>query len=285
MNATASDPKIIDVIERRVSWRSYADRPVTGAVRAELESTIDSPPAGPFGSSVRLALIEASAAQRKTAKLGTYGVVKGAPLFMAGVVGETSHGLEDFGYVFQWAVLGATELGLGTCWLGGTFKRESFGRALGAGEDEVVPAVSPVGYPRRRRTAVDRVFRWAAGSKKRKPWSELFFDEAQQPLSPAAAAPFDKVLDMVRLGPSASNKQPWRVVRAGDDFHLYLLRSPGYRRRFGVDLQRIDMGIAMCHFERSAQALGLAGGWGDRATGVGTAPEGWRYVASWAASA
>ncbi len=281
MSTMDPDPEIIDAIERRVSWRSYADRPVTGLVRAQLDTAIASPPAGPFGSSVRLALIEASAEQRQSAKLGTYGVVKGAPLFMAGVIAEGVHALEDFGYVFEWAVLAATKLGLGTCWLGGTFKRESFGRALGATADEVVPAVSPVGYPRKRRTAVDTVFRWAAGSKKRKPWSELFVDEAQRPLGKAAAAPFEKVLEMVRLGPSASNKQPWRILRAGADFHLFLQRNAGYHRRFAVDLQRIDMGIAMCHFELSARVLGLAGGWDERPAAAGMAPEGGRYVASW----
>ena len=38
------------------------------------------------------------------------------------------------------------------------------------------------------------------------------------------------VLEMVRRGPSASNKQPWRVVRAGERWHLYLQRTRGYGR-------------------------------------------------------
>jgi len=282
---STSEPNlgVLEVIERRVSWRSYADRPVTGEVRAQLEEAIESPPEGPLGSSPRLALIEASSAQRQSAKLGTYGVVKGAPLFLAGVIADGPHALEDFGYVFEWAVLEATKLGLGTCWLGGTFQRESFGRALGAGEDEVVPAVSPVGHPRQRRTVVDKVFRWGAGSAKRKPWDQLFFDQALRPLEPAGAAPFERVLEAVRLGPSASNHQPWRILRSDDVFHLYLRRSAGYRKRFTVDLQRIDMGIAMCHFALAARALGLAGRWQQRPKAAGPAPEGGRYVASWTA--
>jgi len=72
---------------------------------------------------------------------------------------------------------------------------------------------------------------------------------------------------MVRIGPSASNKQPWRVVRDANAWHFYLHRTPGYRRGFFqvlldlVDLQRIDLGIAMCHFESSAREAGLQGEW------------------------
>jgi nitroreductase len=72
---------------------------------------------------------------------------------------------------------------------------------------------------------------------------------------------------MVRLGPSASNKQPWRIVRDGATWHVYIQRTPGYRNRWIVrlmnvdDLQRVDAGIAMCHFERTARELGLDGRW------------------------
>ena len=74
-------------------------------------------------------------------------------------------------------------------------------------------------------------------------------------------------LEMVRLGPSASNRQPWRVVKGGEKWHFYLQRSPGYQERRLVklyttaDLQRIDMGIAMCHFELTLKELGLEGKW------------------------
>ena len=70
------------------------------------------------------------------------------------------------------------------------------------------------------------------------------------------------------MAPSASNKQPWRVVRRGDDWHFYLQRTKGYGKGsalFAVlrlaDLQRVDLGIALCHFELAARELGLAGEW------------------------
>ena len=97
------------------------------------------------------------------------------------------------------------------------------------------------------------------------------------------------------MAPSASNKQPWRVVRRGADWHFYLQRTKGYGKGsplFAVlrlaDLQRVDLGIALCHFELTARESGLTGGWvfdGPSAASVGAdaAAPGARveYSATW----
>lgn len=273
---------VTEIIRVRCSYRAYDGRPLEPATLEALQAHLDALQPGPFGGKVRLALLDERQRSEQPRKLGTYGVISGAPGFLAGAVREAPHALEDFGYVFEQAILAATDLGLGTCWLGGTFKRDQFGQALGAAEDELVPAVSPVGHARGRRSLVDSVFRWAAASKKRKPWSMLFFDgDLATPLSERAAGPYATALEMVRLGPSASNKQPWRLVRGADGFELYLQRTPGYQRRFLVDLQRLDMGIAMCHFELTARELGLAGQWRVEAPGIASPPADTSYVATW----
>jgi nitroreductase len=72
---------------------------------------------------------------------------------------------------------------------------------------------------------------------------------------------------MVRLAPSASNKQPWRVVQQEGRFHFFLQRtknypSPVFNQILKLsDLQRIDIGIAMSHFQLSLTAVGLMGKW------------------------
>lgn len=273
---------VTEIIKVRCSYRAYDGRPLEPAARDALQAQLEAPQRGPFGNEVRLVLLGERRPSEQPRKLGTYGVISGAPCFLVGSVREGQHALEDFGHVFERVVLAATDLGLGTCWLGGTFKRDQFGMALGAGSDEIVPAVSPVGYPRGRRSLVDSVFRWAAASKKRKPWSDLFFDnDLSTPLTEEAAGSYATALEMVRLGPSASNRQPWRLVRAGDGFHLYLQRTPGYQGRFSVDLQRLDMGIATCHFELTARELGLAGRWRVEAPPVASPPAHTSYVATW----
>ena len=57
----------------------------------------------------------------------------------------------------------------------------------------------------------------------------------------------DYIIACVRFAPSAVNKQPWRIVVDGDKVHFYEKRSKGYVAD-GWDVQKIDMGIAMCHF-------------------------------------
>jgi nitroreductase len=260
--------RLTEVIRARSSSRSFDGRPLAPDDRGRLEAFLATLGPGPFGGRARLALVETSAQDRaELRKLGTYGAIKGSRTFLAGAVRRGPMDMEDYGYVFERAVLFATELGLGTCWLGASFRRSGFARAINLAEDEILPAVSPLGYAASRRTAVDAATRFFARSKKRKPWEELFFDgDFATTLSAEAAGPYAEPLEMVRLGPSASNRQPWRLVREGAAiFHLFISRSAVYSnivvKSPGGDLQRLDMGIACCHFELTARELGPAGRW------------------------
>ena len=55
---------------------------------------------------------------------------------------------------------------------------------------------------------------------------------------------------------NAVNKQPWRIVLEEHAAHFYLLRSKGFGGGV-LDMQKIDMGIALCHFDLAVQAVGL----------------------------
>jgi hypothetical protein len=147
--------------------------------------------------------------------------------------------------------------------LGGTFKRSGFGKKMNLAEGELLPAVTPVGYSSDRRSIIERVFRFSAGSDKRKPWEELFYEGSIDiPLAKDRAGNYATPLECVRIGPSASNKQPWRIIKDHDNYHFYIKRTPGYDKVLGpIRIQSIDMGIAMCHFELSSREMGLDGLW------------------------
>lgn len=287
----SEDFSYAQVIAERASWRTYDGQPLAEDLAGKLRARLTAPPAAPFGSSVVLDLLtDFDAQQRGVGKLGTYGIIKGARNYLVGRVVRGPRAMEDFGYLFEWAILQATALGLGSCWLGGTLKRGAFGRAVGAGPDQIIPAVSPVGQAVARRRALDRIMRWGAGSAMRKDPAELFFlADFGSPVSLAGLGEWGRVLELVRLSPSASNKQPWRVVRAGDGgaFHLFVARDSAYSeaaRRIGkADLQRIDLGIALSHLELGARAAGLEGRWSVEPPGL-ELPAGTEYVASWLAS-
>ncbi len=66
-------------------------------------------------------------------------------------------------------------------------------------------------------------------------------------------------MEMVRLGPSASNKQPWRILLKDAVCHFYEYKEPGYSDRFNYDIQRIDLGIAAAHFDLAVNEKGIKG--------------------------
>ena len=275
-------PSTVETIRKRVSCRSFDGRPPDDRKKERLRAFFRENTRGPFGNALRFELIDLTEAERAELKsLGTYGVVKGAFLYIAGAVKKAARALEDYGYGMERNILYATALGLGTCWLGGTLNRAGFARKIALSEDELLPAISPVGYPAQKRTLTDRAFRFMAKSDMRKPWAALFFDgRPGNPLAQEHAGPFAEVLEAVRIGPSASNRQPWRIVREGRACHFFLSRTPGYDRMTGeVRLQEVDMGIALCHFELAAREIGLPGNWTEArpAFDAGT----WEYVLSW----
>jgi len=259
-----STPTLAGAIRNRFSCRTYDGRVPDEKTRERLRTFFRGNARGPFGNALRFELIDLTEAERAELKsLGTYGVVRGASLYIAGAARKGPRAMEDYGYGMERNVLFATSLGLGTCWLGGTLNRAGFSRKIGLAEEELMPAVSPVGYPAGKCSLTDRAFRFMAKSDRRKPWTELFFDgRPGNPIAQEHAGPFAEALEAVRIGPSASNRQPWRIVREGASFHFFLQRTPGYDKMTGeIKLQEVDMGIALCHFELAAREVGCPGNW------------------------
>jgi hypothetical protein len=134
--------------------------------------------------------------------------------------------------------------------------------------------------------------RLGVSADRRLPWKRLFFDGGfGRPLTREIAGAYAVPLEMVRLGPSASNRQPWRIVRDVDggrsDWHFCLQRSRWYGGGAiggllgSADLPRIDMGIAMCHFDLAAGELGLKGAWKVKEPQIEKPDATIEYIASW----
>ncbi|MFC1925817.1 nitroreductase family protein [Chloroflexota bacterium] len=274
----------IEAIEKRVSVRTYTEQAVEEEQRQQILSLLSANNTGLFGNVIRFELINFSEMERgEVRKLGTYGFIKGAKMYIVCATKGGPGAMEDVGFCFEKIILGAINLGLGTCWLGGTFRRAGFARRLGISDDEVVPVISPLGYAHRKRRLSESVLRHFVKSDRRKPWEELFFDvNIKTPLTRDNSGKYIAPLECVRLGPSASNKQPWRIIRQRDPaiFRFYLRRNKGYGMAYeGVDLQRIDMGIALCHFELAARETGITGNWEVEEPDIH--PGKLQYILSW----
>lgn len=259
---------MIEAINKRISTRTYVDRPIEEKDKAIILDLIRLNTVGPFGNKSRFELVDFTELDKREIRtLGTYGIIKGARLFIVGATIRSDRAMEDLGYCLEKIILDATNLGLGTCWMGGTFKRNCFARRINVTANEIVPAICPVGYILDKRAMSDKLVRFIAKSDRRKPWRELFFDgDINTPLDRDKAGKYTIPLESVRSAPSASNRQPWRIIKEPekDIYHFYLRRTKGYGhiiREFKI--QNIDMGIAMCHFELSALEIGLPGRWED----------------------
>ena len=285
----AFDCPVAEIIAQRYSCRAYDKTPIAPEQAAQLTAFAEAITRGPLGAPLRFDVAVARRDDPQALRgLGTYGFVKDPAGFIIGAVGPGVKNLEDFGYGMEAVVFHATSLGLGTCWLGGSFKRSRFARRIRASGAESVPAVVATGYAVEGIRTRDRLRR-VAGSDSRLPWEALFFrSRFGSPLPEAGAGPYAAPLAMLRLAPSASNRQPWRLVQDGARYHFYLQRThrhgPGTlaSRLLGIaDLQRVDMGIAMCHFELTARELGLAGEWVVDNPDGSTAAEAPEYVVTW----
>ncbi len=281
-----SSESICEVIKKRKSWRSYKPMPLAPNTKKQLLERFSDDMDSPFGGKVRFELIETlEINSREKRKLGTYGFIKGATTFIIGVMEKSQYGLEDLGFRMENLILYATELGLSTCWVGGTFKRKNFAKQIMIKENEQIPAISPVGY-NAKNSIVGRLIKLGARSRKRYPWQTLFFEQdGWTPLLKKNAGKFSIPLEMVQIAPSASNRQPWRVVKEKNEniFHFFVYRRKrkGIRSRIGMpDFPRVDMGIATCHFHLVNQELGFKGEWESNRPKISN-PDDFHYIISW----
>ena len=273
-----TDYNINEIAKTRKSVRTYIEKPLTQQDRKKLNDYITglSEQEHPFGARVRISLFDVDK-EISSKDLGTYGVIKGVKSYLGVAVTKQKGAEEAVGYVFEKLVLYAASLGLGTCWLGGTFNRGEFARAMEITENELFPIASPVGYIAPKNHAVDKIMRKAIKADFRKAFEEIFFEnDFGTPLSEERAGEYADILEAVRLAPSAKNAQPWRILKSGDSFHFFEKKSIPSS---GYDIQRLDIGIAGCHFELAAREKGIGG----KLAYVDTPPEekGLIYVFSW----
>ena len=216
-------------------------------------------------------LIQNKANGEETQKLGIYGIIQGTRNFIALITTQEEVDACELGLHIEKVVLIATGLGLGTCWLGVTFDRSSFEDHLSLKNDEKLVILIAFGYKKNKQSMIESTMRILAKSNRRKSSSELFFDEnINTALDLSILNDYAKVMEMVRIAPSATNKQPWRIVKDKGYFQFYLSRIPGYGV-MNYDFQRNDIGIAM--------VLNLNGKWEE--CNVAPSISNWEYVRSW----
>ena len=239
-----------DAILSRISTRTFVEENLTKSQITEIEDTLKkyNQAKGPFGHSFELTFSLNDDVENKGKKIGTYGLIKNAPAFIGGVSENTMEAIVDFGYIFEHVILELTEKGYSTCWLGGTFRRKHYRKKLA--KNQLIPAISPVGYRANKRSRIDKFIRNAAQSQNRLDNSKNFFHyDTLEPYGDDGNIIIKQSLCLVRRGPSASNKQPWRIFAEGNRAHFYIERNKVYGKALQYDMQALDIGIALAHYD------------------------------------
>lgn len=277
------------LIHKRYSCRTYQDLPIQNSDLAALEDFAATHQIGPLGNHARFKVVASQEGDSASLKgLGTYGFIKNPTGFIIGVSEEKPGALEDFGYLMETILLRATDIGLGNCWLGGTFTKSRFSRKMNLQDNEIIPAVASIGYSAYPPAWLDQTIRTGTRGDHRLPLKKIFFiDNFNKPINPEEAGVYQESLDLVRLAPSASNKQPWRILKKGQDWHFYLHRTAKYPPPVFdlllnlADLQRVDLGIAMAHFELSSRENALAGKWIVQPPDIPLPDQHVEYITTW----
>lgn len=258
---------ILQAMKERRSVRSFNGKPLDRDIVADLNKAIDSSYTL-FGGNVTIRL--KSFDLKGDFKPSTYGVIKGASDFFLMAIGNDENSELTAGFKFEQVVLKAWQMGLGTCWIAGTFKGSQFDNRENWPDVETLKIICPVGIAEKPRI-MEKMMRLSIGADNRKPFSTLFFEnDFGNPLK--SDCKFREPLEMLRLAPSSTNSQPWRVLVRGERVLFY------YKPKYPVTI--IDMGIGLCHFYETEKYNGFDGKF-EKEADAPMAPEDWKYLISY----
>ena len=234
-----------EAIETRISCRAYQEIFLPEDVLAQLAEKIAALNAA---SGLRFCLCVSRDPEKPAVKLAG-AMFSGRVYCCAALIGgEDDLSAEKVGYYGQELVLFATQLGLGTCWVAGTYDPKSLSVAPGPGEK--LWDVIPMGYATEKTPKKQTLIRAAIRRKARR------LESLVESVTPFAELPdwVKKGAQAVSLGPSAVNQQPVNILwREGRAFARLWKNGHG--------LGHNDLGIAKKQFELGAAACGVQGTW------------------------
>lgn len=242
-----------DIIRRRKSVRTFSGKELKKEDRQKLENYLETLE-NPFHIPIEFSFLDA-----KEYNLSSP-VIVGTDLYIAAKVSRMPQSEIAYGYCFEKFCLYAESIGIGTVMLAATISRKTFEKAMEVGVSEVMPVASPLGYPAGKMSVRETLMRKGMKADERLPFGELFFEGSfDRSLTVEQVGQFRDALEMVRLAPSAGNKQPWRAVVCGNAVHFYEKKTKSMADNPLGDIQKVDMGIALAHFDLTMNENGADG--------------------------
>lgn len=212
----------------RISRRAYIPELICDEKKAALQKVIDNLRER---SGLNIRLMENG--ENCFSLLKSYGMFSGVKSYFA-LSGKADDPLlhEKVGYFGEELVLEATRLGLGTCWVAGSYDKDS--TAIDLADDEILSCVISVGEIKKNENLKEKVLSGIIKTKRKTP---------EQMSRNFEAAPdwFRKGMECVANAPSARNTQLIVFEYTPDEV---ISENTG-----SWTSNRVDHGIAQYHFE------------------------------------
>jgi nitroreductase len=222
----------LDAIELRQSRRTYLNTPIAVSSLRKLKAAIDE-----YNqlSGLSIQFIDDGHEAFQGINI-SYGMFHGVRSFIA-IVAKTSdqNAKEKAGYYGELLVLKATKLGLGTCWVGGSFNRKHCPCKVLS--DEALLIIITIGNVADRKDLKENII-YKLVRRHTKSLEELYSSDTPVPDW------FLKGMKAVQKAPSANNRQP-----------VYFSYKSGIvtaQVKSTDNHEQINLGIAKAHFEIGA---------------------------------
>ncbi|MDF2904926.1 MAG: Nitroreductase family protein [Herbinix sp.] len=226
---------LMEAIHVRSSRRTYLETPISQEAVVQLKELIE--------TSNRQGNLSMKLIQNETSAFGklskSYGMFRGVRNYILLIGKNETDARERLGYYGERVVLLATQLGLGTCWVGGTFDRSIGDLYVQPGE--FFSGVITIGNVERDKSWKERLISKVT-HRKTKAISEMIKAEGEVPEW------FLEGMRAVQKAPSAVNAQPVTFTYQQGVVSAYVTSE-----KYGYE--KVDLGIAKLHFE-----IGAGGG-------------------------
>lgn len=230
--------ELYDFISKRKSVRKYADEPLDKRAVSEILEFAEK--AEPLHKDIKTKIQVVSKDE-----VNVFLPVRSPHYLM--MTSEPREGyLENAGFLLQQIDLFLSSKGYGSCYVGMALPTKE---ARGMSELEYV-IVLAFGKP------AELLHRTDLSQFRRKPLNEIAdLSELMEDIDSFDA--LTDIMESVRLAPSATNGQPWYMVPDKGKLDFYcnkpgLIKSIGYKK-----MNKIDMGIALCHCFLAASHAGI----------------------------
>ncbi|MFP4020498.1 MAG: nitroreductase family protein [Halanaerobium sp.] len=236
-----------EAVQTRYSQQKFMEKDIKEFTLKSLEKKIKE--LNEVYPEVRIEVVKKSIKDILPALKGKYGNFTDSPAFLAFIIDDKGeHRWTKMGYIGEAAILEATALGLGSCWVGARYIPDRSTLKLNLKKDERLVAVTPIGYSSENYNLTRHFISKLFPHRDRKDIKELCPDgyDVDWP---------GWVKNAIKLGsyaPSRLNRQPWRFYYGDGRLVVDCKGEPSAYKR-------LECGIALLHVEIGALDGGVNG--------------------------